>query len=49
MTRTPVAERTVGLLVWEEPAKTVSVLVGEQKTNNALSEREGLGKNSILP
>jgi hypothetical protein len=49
MARTSVANRKVGLLVGEETAKTVSKLVGEQKTNNASSQLEGVGKNSILP
>jgi hypothetical protein len=49
MARTPVADRTAGFLVWEEAEKSVSKFVGEQKTNNASSEREGVGKNSILP
>ena len=43
MARTQVADRTVGLLVREEAAKWVSKLVGEQNTNNASSEWEGVG------
>jgi len=44
MARTPVTDRTVGLLAWEEAAKSVSKLVGEQKTNNASSKGEGVGE-----